>query len=567
MAKKYKEDLNSNELESPHEKSSVKDPTRREFLGKAIGGAAVAAGVLTETALNVEAAYATEEELRRRAELGIGYRRRASRRDYVRRAKQRDNNDEKNYSGLASFTKGLPHDALGEVNQSQYKKYKSALKNKNFRELDNLNTGIRPFVNPQSGVSHSLQGVDPTTVRMPPAPAFDSAELASEMIELYWQAILRDINFIDYETDSDVAAAVSDMNNLSDFRGPGGNTAVNAANLFRGSTPGDQIGPYISQFLLKTIPMGSFMIEQRGYPGMPGSDKLTNYDDWLLVQNGNFQKINPERDTTGRYLRNGRDLAWYVWNDRVYQAYFNAASLLIDTDLVNNTNIELRVDPGNPYRRFRATEGFATYGPAHVLTLIPTVAFLALKAVWYQKWFVHLRARPETIAGRAHNHITGASAYPLHTELLNSAALARVFSDNGSYLLPQAFIEGSPMHPSYGAGHATVAGACVTVLKAFFDGSMKIESPVVPDGTGTSLVDYSGADASQMNVEGELNKLAANISIGRNFAGIHYRSDYWDSIELGELVAIRFLRRQIDVLRENNTYSLTKFDGTQITIK
>lgn len=38
-----------------------------------------------------------------------------------------------------------------------------------------------------------------------------------------------------------------------------------------------------------------------------------------------------------------------------------------------------------------------------------------------------------------------------------------------NYLLPMAFPEGSPMHPSFGAGHATVAGACTTILKAFFD--------------------------------------------------------------------------------------------------
>ena len=39
----------------------------------------------------------------------------------------------------------------------------------------------------------------------------------------------------------------------------------------------------------------------------------------------------------------------------------------------------------------------------------------------------------------------------------------------GNWLLPMAFPEGSPMHPSYGAGHATVAGACTTILKAWFD--------------------------------------------------------------------------------------------------
>jgi len=32
------------------------------------------------------------------------------------------------------------------------------------------------------------------------------------------------------------------------------------------------------------------------------------------------------------------------------------------------------------------------------------------------------------------------------------------------HLLPMAFPEGSPIHPAYGAGHATVAGACVTIL-------------------------------------------------------------------------------------------------------
>jgi hypothetical protein len=38
------------------------------------------------------------------------------------------------------------------------------------------------------------------------------------------------------------------------------------------------------------------------------------------------------------------------------------------------------------------------------------------------------------------------------------------------YLSPAtAFPEVSPSHPSYGSGHATVAGAYVTTLKAFFD--------------------------------------------------------------------------------------------------
>ena len=36
-----------------------------------------------------------------------------------------------------------------------------------------------------------------------------------------------------------------------------------------------------------------------------------------------------------------------------------------------------------------------------------------------------------------------------------------------TYLLGLTYPEGSPLHPSYPSGHATLAGACITVIKAF----------------------------------------------------------------------------------------------------
>ncbi len=58
----------------------------------------------------------------------------------------------------------------------------------------------------------------------------------------------------------------------------------------------------------------------------------------------------------------------------------------------------------------------------------------------------------------------------------------------GNALLPMAFPEGSPTHPAYGAGHATVAGACVTILKAWFDESTRLVdlnvTPVQPSDMG-----------------------------------------------------------------------------------
>jgi hypothetical protein len=138
---------------------------------------------------------------------------------------------------------------------------------------------------------------------------------------------------------------------------------------------------------------------------------------------------------------------------------------------------------------------------------------------------------------------------------------------HNTFLLPQAFPEGSPLHPSYGAGHATVAGACVTILKAWFDESFVIPNPMVPNGNGTAMVPYGGPGANALTVGGELNKVAANIAIGRNMAGVHWRSDYTESVRLGEAIAIGILEEQQLCYNERHaTFTLTKFDGTAVMI-
>ena len=109
----------------------------------------------------------------------------------------------------------------------------------------------------------------------------------------------------------------------------------------------------------------------------------------------------------------------------------------------------------------------------------------------------------------------------------------------------------------------TVAGACVTILKAWFDEAFVIPRPVVPDPAGLSLPPYSGPD---LTVGNELNKLAANVATGRNGAGIHYRSDYSESVRLGETVALDILEEQKNTYNETFSFSLTKFDGTTVTI-
>ena len=104
-------------------------------------------------------------------------------------------------------------------------------------------------------------------------------------------------------------------------------------------------------------------------------------------------------------------------------------------------------------------------------------------------------------------------------------------------------------------------------MKAFFDETFVLPNPVVPSDDGLALLDYTGSDANQLTVGGEMNKLAANIAIGRNHAAVHWRSDYQQSLGLGEAVAISVLRDQRRTCNENFLgFTFTRFDGTKITV-
>jgi len=168
------------------------------------------------------------------------------------------------------------------------------------------------------------------------------------------------------------------------------------------------------------------------------------------------------------------------------------------------------------------------------------------------------------------HHQVKSNRYPgaLHRDILESNVVSRVLSKNGTGLLPIAFPEGSPTHPAYGAGHATVAGACVTILKAWFDEDAALPlAPKVPNADGTALVDYTGPDAGGLTVGGELNKVAANIAIARNGAGVHWRSDYTESVKLGERVALFILNKQRKDYNEKGwSFTLRTLEGKKVTI-
>jgi hypothetical protein len=470
------------------------------------------------------------------------------------------NGEEDDYgeTSIANFSKGLPHNGLGEVDPAAYNALLAALASGTPDDFEAIPLGgVRPLRNPQAGLAFDLEGPDSHHLAMRPAPRIDCPENSAEAAELYWMALARDVRFTDYASSSLIAQAAADLSIFSDFRGPQQAGQVTPATIFRGHTPGDLAGPYLSQFLLKDVPCGSLTISQRQQTVVAGLDYLTSFEAWRNIQNG--AAAGSDRfDSQRRYIRNGRDLGQYVHVDALYQAYLTACLILL--------GLGAPFDPGNPYATTTKQDAFSTWGGPHILSLVTEVATRALKAVWCQRWFVHRRLRPEAFGGLVHNVLTDAASYPIDAEILDSAAMNAVCQKYGSYLLPQAYPEGSPLHPAYGGGHAAVAGACVIILKAWFDESFVIPDPVVPNSGGTALVAYTGPDAGSLTVGGELNKVAANIAMGRNFAGIHWRTDYSESLKLGEEVAIGILEEQQATYNEGGSFTLTKFDGTTITV-
>lgn len=468
------------------------------------------------------------------------------------------NGDEERYPNkIASNSKALPHDKLlGEVNLHAYQKYLIALESGDPKEFEKIPLGgVVKLVDPLAAYAFELVGPDSHQMVLPAPPAFSSAEFAGEMVELYWQALARDIPFNAYDSTPLTQGAAAELSRLPVFRGPKMNGQVTTGTLFRGIFQGDLEGPYISQFLWKNVPFISTSIIQRYNTTLPGDDHVTSYEHWLAVQDGLGPQTKNQIDPVSRYIRNGRDLTEWVHRDSSIDSGIIACYILLSFG-------NAALDPNNPYFNSKTQTGFTTFGAPHILDFVTRAARPALEAVWFQKLLVHRRLRPEEYGGRIQNKKIGVD-YPIHPVVLNSEALAEAFRKYHTYLLPQAYAEGCPAHPSYPAGHAGIIGAMVTMLKAFFNESFVIPDSVVASSDGLSLSTYNG----KLTVGGELNKLASNIAIGRNIAGVHYRSDAIQGILLGEAVAIGILR---DYKRTYNEFfkgfSLTKFNGTTITI-
>ena len=466
------------------------------------------------------------------------------------------NDDELRYpDGWANFSKTLPHDGLGHPAPAAFRALVNACTSGRSEDFAAIPLGgVQPLRNPQGGLSFEFCGFDSNQTIVPPAPAFASAWRAAEMVEVYWLSLLRDVPFLDYTVDPLVARACADLSALSDYRGPTEGGAVTPNTIFRGDYPGCGVGPFVSQFLLKHIAFGAQINTQQVRTFAPGLDYLSSYPDWLARQNG--APFGPRAYApTFRYMRNLRDIASWVDADPPLQAGYHALSILLQ--------MVAPLDPANPYAsQIRNQDAFTTFGPVEWFDMVGRAPRPAHEAAWFQKWRVHRSLRPEEFAGRVHNHVTGAFAYPLHQDVLASHALTETFSRHGTYLCSQAYPDGAPIHCAYPSGHSVGAGSTTTMLKAIFNETFVIPDPVEPTADGLGLQPYVGPP---LTVAGELNKLAFNIGLARCAGGIHWRSDVVEGNRLGQETSLSILDDMHSACNEPfSGYTLTRFDGSPV---
>jgi len=583
--------------------TSAASSSRRDFLKTAGAGAVVlTAGSVIPSTLTPKAEAAEVgpssapvqrgnelEQIRKNAA-------KAARESVINAFPHPTNGDEERYrdqSFAGNFSKTLPHDpATGLVIPSAYLALLNALEQGTQEAFDAVPAGGRgQLAGPLSPLQFQMAGSDSPDATSPfTPPSVASAGGAAEMVELYWEAYLRDVPFVDYGSNPLVAQAVADMNHLSDFGGP---RPVTPQNLFRFPFVGATDGPYVSQILYQSHRLDGIDVIPKLHTRLPvadpntgqvltgpgtGLDFMTNFPEYVFVEDGNgaLPGAPNTADPITRFIRNVRDVGNLANSDSIFSVYFRAAIIL--------GGLGVRVDANSPYSNDNRINGFNTFSSAYLFQLIGQVAQTEA-AAFYEKWFVHRKVRPEAHAnlvdGTLNHRFTLNPS--MHPDLLNSSVLPLIFERNrqlnvkrglgttGSFLLPQMSAGGSPSHPSSPAGHAFTAGAAVTMIKAMLDVGTPGNprpwpvQPVQASADGLTLVNTVDTN---LTVLGELNKLAANVSEGRNMLGIHWRvSDNMHGMFMGEKVAISLLNELGATYPEKFPgFTLTKFDGTTILV-
>ncbi len=441
------------------------------------------------------------------------------------------------------FSKGLQHSVNGYPERGPFDRFYKAIRERDINAFERVKLSV-PWVDPTAG----NQLCSAQILRQQGGPWLGTRVMLGDVAELYWASLIRDVPFGLYG-DSELAdRANKELLRIDAQRF--------SAALFRMDLPEADRGGFLSQFLVKPAPLNGIPVAQRILCPTSANDFLTTRDRWQECQNGHRSRFVTTYLETPRYIFNGRALAEFVHNDFAFQAFLWAGLILQSWG-------QQALNPGLAARYTQNSSAFVKYGWPRVFSLLAEASDKALQDVWFWKWRIFRRLRPEELGGR---YSLAASEGAGAAREINIGSLEAVRASEkklGTTFLAQAYPEGAPMHPSFPAGHAEIAGACVTILKAFSDPAFLVPGPVLPSEDGLDVASYK----ESLSVEGELNKLAWNIAFGRAFAGIHYRSDCEAGLRLGEDIALKVLA---DAGRENrqdkSTLWFRRFDGSATSV-
>lgn len=369
-------------------------------------------------------------------------------------------------------------------------------------------TGTMKLVNPRAALlADSAPG-------LPSPPADSSRTAAAELLEVSLAVGQADTPFHLVKPEPALQRFAAELGEQDSFRFDASHT-----------------GPYVSQLLLRDIPVNGSRIPQRFRvrAGFYGATPASNAE-ILAGRPPESQKFGNDM-----LIYSPRVLASAVDRDPPYLLGLQAAFILQEVAKLSSLF---------PVRDEEA--GFVSDGgPVQLQCLLAAVTRRVMRASWYAKFILHRRRRPEELFADQSN---------MHPDWHRIALPA--LQHITPRCLPRLYADGCPLHSDYPSGHAAIGGAIATVLKAWFaDGPWP--NPVESlDGVTLTPV------TERLTIHGEINKYAHNVGWGRNFAGIHYRSSCRGGMLLGELIAVRYMQD----LSPGRRVSITGFDGTALMI-
>jgi len=527
-----------------------------------------------------------------------------------------------------SFSYALPHDeGHGWPRCDDVDAYTRAATCPSTSTLDALSRvpgatkRLEGLVDAANAAAHATRGRDadvPTDV--PRFAPVGSSTFAYDLAEAYAMAHLRDVP-LDALGTSGTASYAEAERVLGDFlrRFAAAPLGLRPETLFRCPdtlfAPECRAGPYVSQLLFADV-FDGYSLRDRRFLYERDTANLTVRARLLDVHRGFETTRAIARDGNGqaeaRYVHSGRVLGSIVHGEPPFKHYYDAA--LASVALLGPW-IEEVGTPAVDGVRHPAVAASTTAGQDDLLTSVAEVTLRALRQSYAYKWLSHRKMRPDQAAMRLDTFRRADALGAPARAARDATALAATLVDQffGDSTVKAAFMEEladanaaragernyllaslyeGPGHPSSTHGHAVVAGAATTVLKAMLTtthpttdaplhfGTTGAEAlgrfvnvrTATTDGASVTSADLSEETRRTMTLEGELDKLAHNLGAGRNWAGVHFRTELEYSLALGEAVGVAYLRDKVCEYRVARTnsfagWNLRLFNGTRLRLR